>query len=94
MRLCWPYEKLSGPPRGSGECISRRILGDESGLVVKTGDDGTLKLVEMTESTGLKDEELGDLELPFRLPLEWWVEREVLEGREDWRRSLEKVERV
>lgn len=79
MGLCWLYEWLSDPVRGSGECASLWILGDESGLVVITGEDGVFLLLEMTKSMELELVDTGEseLELPLLLPLDFNVVMEV-----------------
>lgn len=58
-------------------------MGDDSGLVVITGEDGVFLLLEMTESTGLKLVDTGEseLELPLLLPLDF---NEVTEVSDSW----------
>lgn len=46
-----------------------RIMGDEIGLVVKTGEDGAFLLLEITESMVRKDVELGEKGTELELPL-------------------------
>lgn len=81
MGLCWLYELLSDPDRGSGERASLWILGDESGLVEKTGGDGAFLLLDILGSMGRKVAELREggfeLELPLLLPLDNLVVMEV-----------------
>lgn len=81
MGLCWLYELLSDPDREGGERVALWILGDESGLVEKTGGNGAFLLLDVTESMGRKVVELRgrglDLELPLLLPLVSLVVMEV-----------------
>lgn len=67
-----------------------RIWGDDRGLEEKLGEDGAFLLLEMTESMGRKDVELGEKDvelelelLPLVLPFDFCVVMWLLESRGD-----------